>query len=649
MRESYGTYLSEAQGAVHTGAGSQFVDQHIYVQAATSRLREQASRRKRVITEEDRKHLAARFLPPAGMQLARTLLATSQVALIGGLPGSGRQATALMLLHELPGSHSTLHELPDTSDDTSPGLLDVREIDDGARLLLDLSEAEESRFLAVQEALFDFREGLKAHGAHLAVVLPHRLGYLLRGELKRLTVEIGRPSPRRLLARHLLCDGVTFAPEDLKGSELGSFLTQAPVRDVAGLADRIRRLRETSPADRGFPDWLTDALLSQRDQSARVAADLSVQQSGPRRALLLSLALFHGTTPETVLQAANSLLTVLSHPPDITPRLEQADLYAELHAIEAETDANGQVRFRTPGYDQAVRNHFWTFLPDIRRQLRDWFKDRLIDPALPQPDRTRAVERFAFQALRTARPRDLIWLAEQWMARETSVRLIPDAAQVLALGLDDDRHGRLFRQQIYEWAVSPETGNRLRRVLVVVCAETMARTHPDQALVRLHHLARRASAQVTAEARAALTRLIASDNRLYCLLLGRLKIGIVSGRPGRDPELFLALADPVRLIGRREVREALVSCWTGVLQSRVESWEKAEARWLTAAEDLRHRDQVLRVLALACGADPRISGQVYRVALRWSRTGQTGRSETVTHLLRSINTAQGIEPYDSIA
>ncbi|MDH6217161.1 ABC transporter substrate-binding protein [Streptomyces pseudovenezuelae] len=645
MTETFGSYFGQAHGSVHSGDGNQY--NFYYVQEAASRLREQANSRARTIAQEDREHLAACFVPPPGMQRARGRLAESHTVLIAGLPGSGRRATALMLLHELSEARGSLHELPDTSDDTTSNPLDIRDINEGDRLLLDLSDVDESRYVAVQNALSDFHSGLTAHGAHLAVVLPHRLGYLLRDELKRLTVDIGRPSARRLLALHLRYDGITFSPEELGGTELGAYVTQAPLRDVAGLADRIRHCRDASPADRGFSDWLSESLLDQHDQTARVATDLSGEQNGRQRALLLSVAMFHDTTPGTVLDAANSLLAVLSHPPDPTPRLDRIDLRAELTAVKAETWTDGRVRFRVPGYDQAVRNHFWTFLPDIRRQFRDWFKGCLADPSLPQSDRTRAVERFAFQSLRTARPQDLIWLAEEWTSRKAPAHLIPDAAQALALGLDDDQHGRFFRQQIYDWSTSMETGDRLRQVLVVVCAETMARTHPDQALVRLHHLARRSAGVVGAEVRAALLKLLGSDRRLYRRMLDRLSASISQGNWAKDLDLFLELADPVRMVGYRAVRESLVSCWAGVLARPVMSWAVSLTRWLTAAEEISHRDLVLRVLSEACAADIGRSGQVYRVALGWSRAGGgVERADTVAHLLRRIDTAQGLEPYD---
>ncbi|MFF7054613.1 ABC transporter substrate-binding protein [Streptomyces griseorubiginosus] len=646
MKEEIGSYFQHAYGPVHTGEGNQY----IYVQQAASLLREQARDRRRAVSEEDREYLAARFVAPAGLQHARARLSGSRTVLIGGLPGNGRRTAALMLLHDLSEAGGTLHELPDTADDTGSPLLDTGDIGDGDRLLLDLSEADESRFVAVQNTLSDFRSALTTREAHLAVVLPHRLGYLLRDDLKRLAVEIGRPSARRVLTARLRRDGINFTPDEMDGAGLSTFLTQAPMRDVAGLADRIRQQRNTSTADRGFPHWLADALLHQQNQSARVATDLAAEPSGRRKALLLSLAMFHGTAPAVVLYAANSLLGLLSHPPDPAPRLDRADLYAELSAIKAETGPDGNAIFSVPEYDRGVREHFWTYLPDIRRQLRDWFKGCLTELALPDEDRTRAVRRFAEQSLRTDRPQDLVWLADQWTSKRTAARLIPDAAQVLACGLEDDRHGRFFRQQIYEWAVSTETSGRLREVLVVVCAETMSGSHPDQALVRLHHLARRSEGRGEATAREALRKLTAADDRLYRSLLDRFAAGIARGRGAQDRALFLELVDPVRLISYRSVREAQASCWSDILRQKDEFWGPPLTAWLTAAEDVRHRDLVLRVLSTACATDVQVSGRLYRVALGWARAGESAeRLRTLNHLLRRIDAAQGIESYDRAA
>jgi hypothetical protein len=648
------SYVHEARGPMHSGDGNQY----IYIQAAEARLREQAGRRTRSIAEEDREHLAGCFVPPPGLRQARDQLRTTHTVLLGGAPGNGRRTAALMLLHELsvpPKARGTLHELPDTPDDTTAAPLDPDDVSEGDRLLLDLSGVEASQYVAVQGAFSDFRDGLLRRGAHLAVVLPHHLDYLLRDDLKRFKAEIRRPRAQRLLAAHLRHDGITPPAAELGGKELTSYLTQAPMREVAGLADRIRRCRDVSPPDRGFPHWLTESLEDQHDRSTRVAADIATGRSGRQRALMLSLAMFHGVGPGTVLQATNALLDVLSHPPDPMPRLDRVDLHAELSTINARTGPDGLVRFHDAGYDRAVRDHFWTYLPDIRTSLRTWFRNCLTEPGLGPDARKEAVARFAGQSLRADRPEDLTWLATEWTSKKAPAGMLADAAQALAVGLDDERYGRRFRQQIYDWSTSTEPESDLRQVLITVCSTTMARSHPDQALVRLHHLARRAHApaarthrMVGVNASRALLNLVDGDHRLYRLLLDRLATGIPrEGDHGQvDRALFLQLADPTRLIGLRAVRDALRTCWAGVLRAPVEAWSTDLDRWLTACEDVRHRDLILRVLAGACSADVRTSGRLYRVALRWQRAGRgPQRVDVLALLLRKLNADQGIEPY----
>lgn len=647
MNESVGTYVHEAHGSVHGGEGPQF---NFYVAAATSRLREQASRQPRTISKADRLHLYQRFVDPPHFAKARDVVRQTRTALIDGLPGSGRRAAALMLLHELPDTRGTLHELPDTQDDGAASALDTLDVSAGDRLLLDLSEAEESRYLAVQEELFEFRDRLDRIDAHLAVVLPHHLGYLLRDDLRHLTADIGRPPAVRVLARHLRCENITPTAAELDDRELATFAARAPMRKLAALAEGIKRRRDAGDAERGFAHWLTAALADEHDQAARVATDISTETNGRRRALLLSLAMFHGTQPATLLHATNALLKALSHPQDETPRLDQTDLHAEISAIRAEVHPDSRVRFALPGYDSAVREHFWTYMPDIRGQLRDWFQACMSAPGLGQHERDSAVTRFAGQALRCHRREDLKWLVERWTRHGSSTQHMPDAAQLLALGLGDDQHGRYFRQQIYDWSTSSDTHPRLGHVLVLVCSQAMADTHPDQALVRLHHLARRARGRVGTDAREAVLRLARSDNRLYRLMLTRLCDDAAQSKwGGRDSALFLDLADPVRLVRDKSVRVLLSRGWSAAVHRPDEQWADHLGGWLNACTQYAaHRTHVLDVLASACAVNNRASGRLYRIARQWQYAGTgagTAHSDIVAHLLQAIDAHQGIESY----
>ncbi|MGA4843160.1 hypothetical protein [Streptomyces sp. G45] len=325
-------------------------------------------------------------------------------------------------------------------------------------------------------------------------------------------------------------------------------------------------------------------------------------------------------------------------------------MHAEFSAIGAEVSADSRVRFPLPGYDSAVRSHFWTYLPDVRRQLRDWFQLCMAAPDLDVAERGPAVKRFADQVLRCDRPEDLRWLVDRWTRGGTSTRKVADAAQLLAHGLADDQHGRYFRQQVYDWSKAPDTSPGLGQVLVLVCSNVMARSHPDQALVRLHHLARRAKGQVLADARDATLRLARSDNRLYRRMLERLGTGMAQGQWGdSDSVLFLSLADPVRLIRSASVRALLARGWSEALHRPEQHWAVPVSHWLNAcATDAVHRTLILDVLATACAPDSRTSGLVYRVARRWrheSPAFPAERADVLAQLLHTINARQGIESY----
>ncbi|MEE1803692.1 hypothetical protein PUR57_34340 [Streptomyces sp. JV176] len=647
MSWNHGAYINEARSAVHSGDGTQI--NHYYVEAASSRLREQARERPRTVAKDDRERLYQRFVPPPHFQQARNILRAHHTALLTGHPGSGLRAAALMLLHELPAGEGSFHELPDTRDDassTSP--FDYGTISTGDRLLLDLSGADETRYMEIQNQLSDFREQLIGRRAHLAVVLPHRLSYLHRSELLPLTADLLRPSAQRVLTVHLRHVGISTTAADLSSSELTAYLTKAPLRDVADLADRIRRMRDASGPERQFPHWVSDALSQVTDQTARVAGDLSTRHTGRRRALLIALAMFHDTTPATVFSATAALLKVLDHPPDERPRLEHSDLNAEFTEIDARTQPSGHVRFNRVGYDHAVRNHFWTYLPDLRRQLRDWVGEIIEQPWLHPTERKHVVARFTEQGLRSGRPEDLSRLATRWTDQGSPERLIADAAQVLAHGLSDGRYGSSFRQQIYEWSKRGELSPRLKQVLILVCSEVMAQTHPDQALVRLHHLVRRTGGAVGDSAQQSLLQMARADDRLYRLALNRVETGAAGHQGYADGTLFLALANGSRLIGSASLRTALTAGWAGVLRRRpVEDWRPGAERWLTASEDHRHRDQALDVLVGACEGDSSAFGSVYLVARDWARDRADEsplRTGTVTSLLHKINGAQGLTP-----
>ncbi|KOG85248.1 hypothetical protein ADK38_37750, partial [Streptomyces varsoviensis] len=573
MLESLATYVNQAHGPTNTGEGQQL--NNFYFQAASRVGRR--NRDRLAVAQDEREWLDRRFTEPERYGKARDMLRDHSTVLLDGQPGSGRRAAALMLLHRSPGGTGSLHELPDTSDDEGSRALDASVVGEGDRLLLDLSNSDETHYLAVQSELSAFRDVVRQKDARLVVVLPYGLRYLQQGGPGQFTVQILRPRGRDVLMRYLRLDGITPSPSELNTvPELPDYLLRTRLQDIAELARSIREQRDgCSDRPDGFPQWCSRALALVSDRTPEVAAFIA-SLDGRRRALSLSLAMLHERTPATVFHATEELLKAINHPPDEQPRLERTDLTEQFKAIKAETRTDGRVRFLTPDYDKAVRAHFWTYCPDLRDSFRNWVGGCVQRGALTDDERAELIPRFAEQCLRTDRPEDVLELAEHWTQHNGDQgRLMPDAAQLLAEGLRHERHGRAFRKAIYTWSKDPYLPMVRRRALVVVCFETMAMTHPDQALVRLHHLARREKPAKDNPALDALLALAAGDGRLFRLLLDRLE----PGKWPRDATAFYALADHAArsraLYSSVAARERLVTGWADIFGYRShEEWRE---------------------------------------------------------------------------
>ncbi|MGH3854644.1 MAG: hypothetical protein ACRDR6_14325 [Pseudonocardiaceae bacterium] len=260
------------------------------------------------------------------------------------------------------------------------------------------------------------------------------------------------------------------------------------------------------------------------------------------------------------------------------------------------------------------------------------------------------VTRFAQQALRTNRPDDLRFLAERWVKSTNSnwpSRLLPQAARAVECGLNDERHGLFFRKQLYTWSIDINLLSDLAQVVVQVCAEVLALTHPEQALVRLHHITRRHSGTAGEAARDALLELVDSDRRLYRCLLARVTEGLMKDT-ARDLALFCELAAPDRLtrtpplIEDAAVRAHLSTGWSAVLGG-LSSPECAHPvrTWLAAAhENDQYRELLLTVLVEGSGVDQ--LSCLYVVARDWAhspgecRQERTGIADRLKGMIDSV-------------
>jgi hypothetical protein len=648
-----GTRVENPRGFIHTGNGHIYVNDGAHPQSSDK----PAFRR---VADDQLRWLRRVLVDPPGMGKARAVLADTGTVVLDGAPGSGRTSAARALLREYRRDSGVFHELlPEEEDELAlhnPALVGT-----GEQLLLDLSAADDRQWSAARADLPALRKAVHDQRAHLVVVMPH--GGTLDPDLQYYRVTIERPPCRQVLRRHLRMHGVPYAQYMRSDVTVDDFLgVKRPMREIADFADLVRRARETAPPDEGFAQWCATAKRARNDRRREVAGLVARSREAPQRALLIAVSMLHGAHADVIHRAAELLLRTLRSPSDGVSLLEHKDLAERLAEISADTDPSGHVRFAELDYDAAVRAHVWDHMPDLRPHLGTWAASvvDLNDPHVVPAVRDGLVARLAGQCLRTGRGDGLASLAEGWSAEASSTARLEAAVHALTCGLEDPAHGREFRGRIYQWCAYRRLPAEFAHVLVRVCADVLAASHPDQALLRLYYLARRERDPARPALRA-LGDLVAGSRRLRRRLLDRLARSEL--RPS-DLGIFLQAGDPVpltdlsdtsrALVEEKEVQRSLTTCWSAVLAQlpRV-TWQPYAARWLhRAADDTGHRGELLLgVLVSAAERCGDRRGEVFaalyasaRDAERTAPGGPARSVEATALLLHKISAAQGLDP-----
>ncbi|WP_055587995.1 nSTAND3 domain-containing NTPase [Peterkaempfera griseoplana] len=649
MSDPITTHLHDARGPVHAGSGPQinFV------------LRDRQGRNPRAVADEQIRWLHQRFVPPQGFSNALETLKREGIVLLDGEPGSGRSAAALMLLRGMQRhTEATFQEVDTRSDEpTGAPRLDPEAVGDRARLLLDLSAVDEHLWHAVHDELPSFCKTVKDRGAHLVVVLPHDPVQQIRTDLNPYKADISAPHRPYVLQRYLRQAGIPV--EETAGTPMPvvSDLLAAgrPMREVARLADFIVRARDAAGGEGSFAEWCDQARAAVTDRRREVADLVTELRNGPQRALLITAAMMHGALADAVHRGAALLLHTTRYPQDETPALEHTDLAERLAEVRAVADPHGKVHFDSLGYDAAVRMHFWDHMPQLRRPLSTWVAAAVeLSDLLPE-DRDALALRFADQCLRSHRYLAmLVALVTRWTENLAPGRLRP-AALILERGLQHQEHGRYFRQQTYDWSRTSNLPGGLVQILVEICGSVLAVRYPDEAMVRLHHLARR---QPQSRAGERLIDLVLGDRRLYRRMLDRLAQSPAGYRwPAVDAELFRTLARPAHLtdhgpgdhslLTEPGMPSRLADGWRHVFDHHLRQGTERHLPvqdWLCAArDDEGHRALLLDTLITACGQNPVLHSHLYVTARDWAHhPGELRASRAVVTdcVLQKIGAAQ---------
>ncbi|MFJ8731899.1 hypothetical protein [Streptomyces bauhiniae] len=600
-----GTTVNDPLSGVHTGSGHQFnfnwmagADEHL-IRKGVPRV---------TIVREHRRRLAQCFVRPRRYGLASERLdRPGAVVLLDGPPGAGRRAAATMLLDEVSGDTGLIDELPPTSEEA------VFEPQADHRYLLDLSRTADDDFLVAQHTLVRYHSAVAECGARLVIVLPAGLDWLLQADLAPLVVRLDRPNGRSVFVRSLRARRVDFTQEELDTAELRHMYDAAPMRELARLADLVTEARDSRRFGPAFPTWRDEALAAATNWSDQVARQLGEHRDAPGRAMLFAAAMLSGAAADAAHSGARRLLDILRHEPENSFGLARPDLAEELERLSIERIADGRIAFRRLAYDSALRAHFWANFPELRSAFRNWTAQCLELPELTAGDRRALTARFAEQAFATGRPDDVSTLVEEWTGRPGG-RSRAEAAAALELGLSHERYGSHFRAQIYTWVTGRITAD-LALVLTDVCQQVMAVTHPEQAAVRLRHLALRHEGPHVATARSALADLAWENPRIFRRLVDRLAADALAQGAG---DLLLELLDP----GRRSTEPpwpAFTLAWRALLMSKpAAAWTPVLRRRLDTLTPCPGDGRVISALVLAAAGDHVLLNRLYVAVCAWS-------------------------------
>lgn len=590
------------------------------------------------------RRLAERFVPPPGFAEAQAAIRELGTVILLGPPGAGRTAAAQMLVFYSRPGRGELHELyPQEPDEGSLFHIDPDLIarDDG--MWVDLSDAGQQVWSQIQKELPTLHRRVQERSARLVVIQPHALDLVadFHHQLRR----IDRPPQDEVFAHLLGVEGLA------NGADLATpdFLKNPrPMDDIRQFVKDILDAKEqrAGKADKGdLQRWIAAADQPTSPRETPVSEALTELTLASQRALLLSVAMLHGAHADVIDGAASALVASLPGEPDAA--LDRLPLGDRLREVGAETDSARHVRFSRSGYEAAVRLFFWRHFPELHSVLATWVRTTLGWNDLSDDDRAEMARGFAAQCLDARYQRYWTALVERLTAQQSHPACELAAATILHVGLGDEANSRTFRRQIYDWSRASGTSGSLATVLLFACQQ-MTQTHPGEALVRLHHLARRHPERT--DIWDALADFVYGNRRLLRMLLSRLTDRPFETTRTVDARIFLYVADPARLSARQptssppitqsDVTRQLAAGWTlAFTRLPGTEWASRASDWLRcAAEDDTNRHSLLDVLIgggrPAIAVLPQLYGLAHRAPFR----------DVIAELvLNQISAVQGVE------
>jgi hypothetical protein len=455
----------------------------------------------------------AKFAPPPNIREAIEKLGNNRVVVLAGPRGCGRRMSAVWLLSQK--RDLTMHEVErELGENFLPSDLAA---EDHVCWLLDLRDDDASVQLSFGSTLAARREDLKDQSSYLAVIIREDLWRKVGAGGEELLVQLTPARAADIILQYLTKHEPPISEDDAKTwlqyPDINKSIENLTPPDAALWAESIHAEHFTPPkpsADTPLKDVIPgkaeNVLSARRAWRAELLKWHNKHSGGRERAFLLAAAALENMPAEQVFTGSARLSAALGNEENHTPRgLTGPGIIELVDSAGADLSAVETVRFRRPGYADAILEYFWTDRMHLRTEFVSWLST---EEALNKGDREAeaAAERIGQYVLLWSVRRNSLDLIEKVTRQWAENKNLSAAAENLmtAAGLDPVL-GKSLRDRMLDWARNETTPMKV--VVARACGGPLGRVHPGVMLYRIAALADSGEREVTNAIKDAMRRL----------------------------------------------------------------------------------------------------------------------------------------------
>ncbi|MFF5213351.1 hypothetical protein [Streptosporangium sp. NPDC000396] len=514
-------------------------------------------------------------------------------------------------------------------------------------------------------------DGLARHNSIVVAIVTPKVWANASEGGSHLAVELENPAPVAILRRRLEAarseDRKTIVddPESwIAYVDSVGLLREAAPAEAVRLADSVINAEQYwKQANRDARDQLLAEYDKKRDENGEIGKDKVIEimremvvsahkdwrnfllewnnnnQDSQVRTFQLAASVLDGAPAGHIFQEATKLAAKLGDSLDVVGLRGHGILHL-VSQVKATLEDGDVVRFRRPGFADAVLDYFWIDREHLQEEFLVWLRTLVHQSDLDDDATMAVINRIADYAVRwTRRKNDFKLVADLMRSWSDAEKLRPFAVQLAtSIALSSDL-GRKMRDLLLQWSKrEAERGIRrstpgLQRVVAQICGGELGRVYPKLAVTRLAYLADVADSKTMNDVLSAVKSLWCEADARTELLesVSALIDADDAARRRRGVNAFLSIAgisddsgDTPLILSHAHANpedttiSRLVTCWRAVLDAPNSGLED---------------QKIFRAWMNAAASDPTLSSLTIEIIYR-AAVGEAGNRISRSRLVR---------------